>query len=88
MEPGSTFNLSCVVPRLPTPELTWVRDNVTMTTELLLVESNDIDYSRLDLSVADFAEEDAGLYQCVASYLDATVNVCDVQVSVDKTIKG
>ena len=81
VEPGNTFNLSCIVPRLPTPELTWVRDNVTMTTEILLVESSDIDYSRLDLSVTDFAEEDAGLYRCVASYLDASVDVCDVVVS-------
>ncbi len=83
MKDGSSFNLVCVVPRIPTPEVTWERDNVTLTTEFLLTEGSSVVSSTLELSMDEFNEDDSGTYRCVASYLDAEVAVCEVQLSAE-----
>ena len=82
LDVGGSFILSCVVPRQPTPELNWFLDNVAVTSGLLLVDRTDLNYTTLELSADDVTKEDAGRYSCVASYLDAIVTVCDVEVTV------
>ena len=82
LDVGGSFNLSCIVPRQPAPEVNWLHDNVAVTSGLLLVDRTDLNYTTLELSADDVTKEDAGRYSCVASYLDATVTVCDVEVTV------
>ena len=82
---GGQLTLSCLLPLRPNVGLDWVLNNVTIHSTNSTEEINNVTYTKITLSDSNFAQEDVGLYRCVASNLDATHDVCSVDVGLSKS---
>ena len=85
MEANGQLTLSCLLPSRPNVGLDWVRNNVTIQSTNVTVEVNGVTYMNITICDSNVTQEDVGLYRCVASNLDATHDVCSVDVSLSKS---
>lgn len=84
---GSTALLPCPVRGYPPPEVRWFKD------DRLLEVSDKYQFSRTDLFVRDVADEDEGVYRCVATNefpvtLDGPTKQFDVSLEQSLAVTG